>query len=300
MNDVSLRYIADILTERTGQQLTESRIWRVDTALQGIFRERGISNVEQLVCLLDRADEKTLAQEVVEALLNNETYFFRDPAYFEALAQRVLPDLAAKRAGQRHLSIWSAGCSTGQEVFSLAMLFAEQADRWAGWTVEILGTDISSRAIDAARRGCYSQFEIQRGLSVGRMLTFFEETERGWRTTDRMSRLTRFNRHNLLDPVPSAAPFDLILCRNVLLYFDAPIRRLAFDRLAEAITPDGWLMLGAGETVVGQTDSFAVWRGAGGIFRPLAEHAASIAQSADIRSERSATTPQGKREFTVP
>lgn len=300
MNDVSLRYIADMLTERTGQQLTEGRIWRVNTALQGIFRERGITNVEQLVCLLDRAEEKTLAQEVVEALLNNETYFFRDPAYFEALAKQVLPDLAEKRAAKRRLSIWSAGCSTGQEVFSLAMLFAEQAERWSDWTVEILGTDISTRAIDAARRGCYTQFEIQRGLSVSRMLTYFEETERGWCTTDRMSRLTRFNRHNLLDPVPSAAPFDLILCRNVLLYFDGAIRKQAFDRLAEAIRPDGWLMLGAGETVVGQTESFAVCRGAGGIYRPLPSPDSAATHPAGKRPERIRQRAQGKREFTVP
>lgn len=269
MNDVSLRYIADLLAERTGQRLTEGRMWRVNTALAGIFRERGISNVEQLVCLLDQPSERALAQEVVEALLNNETYFFRDPAYFETLEEHVLPSLAQARAREKRLTIWSAGCSTGQEVFSLAMLFAERAMRWEGWTIEILGTDISTRAIEAARRGVYSQFEIQRGLSVGRMLSFFEESERGWCTTDRMSRLTRFNRHNLLDTPPSASPFDLILCRNVLLYFDEKTRSRAFDRLAEAVCPDGWLMLGAGETVVGQTERFRAEPGKSGTYRPV-------------------------------
>ena len=241
--------------------MTEGRLWRVNTALSGIFRERGITNVEQLVCLLDLPDERALAQEVVEALLNNETYFFRDPAYFETLSNHVLPDLAEKRAAAKRLSIWSAGCSTGQEVFSLAMLFAERPGRWDGWTIEILGTDISSRAIDAARRGVYSQFEIQRGLSVGRMLSFFEET-------DRMSRLTRFNRHNLLDTPPSAAPFDLVLCRNVLLYFDTATRTRAFRRLWDASQHDGWLMLGAGETVIGQTGLFATEQGMSGLYRP--------------------------------
>lgn len=269
LNDVSLRFIADLLAERTGQQLTEGRLWRVNTALSGIFRERGITNVEQLVCLLDFPDERALAQEVVEALLNNETYFFRDPAYFETLSNHVLPDLAEKRAAAKRLTIWSAGCSTGQEVFSLAMLFAERPGRWNGWTIEILGTDISTRAIDAARRGVYSQFEIQRGLSVGRMLSFFEETDRGWSTTDRMSRLTRFNRHNLLDTPPSAAPFDLILCRNVLLYFDAATRARAFRRLWDAMQHDGWLMLGAGETVVGQTNLFQASRQVSGIYSPV-------------------------------
>ncbi len=268
LNDVSIRYIADLLAERTGQQLTEGRLWRIGTALSGIFRERGLNNVEQLVCLLDRPDEKALAQEVVEALLNNETYFFRDPAYFETIAEKILPDLAAKRAASKKLTIWSAGCSTGQEVLSLAMIFAEQASRWNDWQIEIIGTDISSRAIDAARRGKYSQFEIQRGLAVNRMLSFFEESEVGWLSTDRVSRIVRFARHNILDAPPTSAPFDLVLCRNVLLYFDGATRDRAFARLQQSLEHDGWLMLGAGETVVGQTSRFNIEPGLSGIYRP--------------------------------
>ena len=280
MNDVSLRYIADLLAERTGQQLTEGRMWRVNTALSGIFRERGISNVEQLVCLLDRPEEKGLTQQVVEALLNNETYFFRDPLYFETLRTHVLPELAKKREYDRRISIWCAGCSTGQEVFSIAMLFAENVAAWRDWNIEILGTDISSRAIDAARVGCYSQFEIQRGLSVGRMLGFFDESERGWQTNDAMSRYVRFSRHNLLDQPPSRASFDLVLCRNVLLYFDNKTRSQVFDRLFEAIKPDGWLMLGAGETIVGQTSNFRTEPGISGLYRP---HSASSTSPDIIR-----------------
>ncbi|MFN2099833.1 CheR family methyltransferase [Altererythrobacter sp. MF3-039] len=268
LNDVSIRYIADLLCERTGQQLTEGRLWRIGTALSGIYRQRGITNIEQLVCLLDRPEEKTLAQEVVEALLNNETYFFRDPLYFETLADKILPDLAEKRRHKRKLTIWSAGCSTGQEVLSLSMIFAEQASRWNDWQIEILGTDISGQAIDAARSGKYSQFEIQRGLAVNRMLNFFEESEAGWLSSDRVSRLVRFSRHNLLDPPPSASPFDLVLCRNVLLYFDGSTRDRAFARLQQALAPDGWLMLGAGETVVGQTRRFHIESGLSGIYRP--------------------------------
>lgn len=270
LNDVSVRYVAELLAERTGQQMTEGRLWRIGTALSGIFRERGISNVEQLVCLLDQPDEKALAQEVVEALLNNETYFFRDPAYFETLADKILPDLVGKRNATKKLSIWSAGCSTGQEVLSLAMIFAEQGNQWHDWQIEILGTDISGQAIDAARSGRYSQFEIQRGLAVDRMLTFFEESETGWLTNDRVSRLARFTRHNLLDTPPSSAPFDLVLCRNVLLYFDGPTRDRAFSRLQQSLAPDGWLMLGAGETVIGQTGRFEIEPGLSGIYRPHA------------------------------
>ena len=256
LSDASHRIIADLLKSRTGQELTESRLWRVPSALSAIFRERGISNVDQLVCLLANPGEHRLAAEVVEALLNNETYFFRDHAYFATLAHQVLPDLARERATVRRLGIWSAGCSTGQEVLSLAMLFAEQPARWAGWQIDILGTDISSKAIATARAGLYTQFEIQRGISVAQMLNFFSESRGGWQANDKIRGMTRFQQHNVLDAAPPPACFDLVLCRNVLLYFDVATRQRVFDRLSGALAPDGWLMLGAGETVVGQTARF--------------------------------------------
>lgn len=256
LTDASHRIVADLLASRTGQELTESRLWRVPSALAGVFRERGISNVDQLVCLLANPGEHRLANEVVEALLNNETYFFRDHAYFATLTHQVLPELARERAASRRLSIWSAGCSSGQEALSLAMMFAEQPARWAGWQIDILGTDISNKAITTARSGLYTQFEIQRGISVAQMLNFFSETGGGWQASDRIRAMTRFQQHNVLDAVPSPARFDLILCRNVLLYFDVATRQRVFDRLAGALTPDGWLMLSAGETVVGQTERF--------------------------------------------
>lgn len=256
LNDASHRIIADLLASRTGQELSESRLWRVPSALSPIFRERGISNVDQLVCLLDNPGEHKLANEVVEALLNNETYFFRDHAYFATLAHQVLPELVRERAASRRLSIWSAGCSTGQEVLSLAMMFAEQPARWSGWHIDILGTDISSKAIASARAGLYTQFEIQRGISVAQMLNFFSETSGGWQASNKIRGLTRFQQHNVLDPVPAPGRFDLILCRNVLLYFDIATRQRVFERMSGALAPDGWLMLGAGETVVGQTERF--------------------------------------------
>ena len=256
LTDASHRIIADLLGSRTGQELTESRLWRVPSALSAFFRESGISNVDQLVCLLANPGEHRLANEVVEALLNNETYFFRDHAYFATLAHQVLPQLARERATTRRLSIWSAGCSSGQEALSLAMIFAEQPARWAGWQIDILGTDVSSKAIATARSGLYTQFEIQRGISVAQMLNFFAETNGGWQASDRIRGMVRFQQHNVLDAAPSPARFDLVLCRNVLLYFDVTTRQRVFDRVAGALAPEGWLMLGAGETVVGQTERF--------------------------------------------
>ncbi|TAD73683.1 MAG: protein-glutamate O-methyltransferase CheR [Sphingomonadales bacterium] len=282
-SEASHQIIADLLEARTGQHLTESRRWRVNSALAGIFRAHGISNVDQLVCLLAAPpggpDGTDLAQDVVEALLNNETYFFRDKPTFDQLPGEILPELAHRRRDVRRLSIWSAGCSTGQEVYSLAMLFAEQAERWQGWTIDILGTDVSHRAVSAARSGLYSQFEVQRGLGVTQMLRHFEETPRGWQVRDDVRQMVRFGHHNLLaSPHPGRNPFDLVLCRNVLLYFERATRNIAFARLSGAVMPDGYLMLGAGETVVGQTDRFVPTARRASFFEPVTTTGAGMLQ----------------------
>ena len=273
VSEASHQIIADLLEARTGQHLTESRRWRVNSALAGIFRAHGINNVDQLVCLLAAPpggpETPDLSQEVVEALLNNETYFFRDKPTFDQLPGEILPELAHRRRDVRRLSIWSAGCSTGPEVYSLAMLFNEQAERWKGWTIDILGTDVSHRAINAARSGCYSQFEVQRGLGVTQMLRHFDETPRGWQVREDVRGKVRFHQHNILGPFPGRMPFDLVLCRNVLLYFDRQVRTQAFARLSSAVMPDGFLMLGAGETVVGQTDRFVPSARRASFFEPV-------------------------------
>ena len=273
-SEASHQIIAELLEARTGQHLTESRRWRVNSALAGIFRAHGISNVDQLVCLLAAPpagpEGADLTQEVVEALINNETYFFRDKPTFDQLPAEILPELANRRRDVRRLSIWSAGCSTGQEVYSLAMLFADQAEQWRGWTIDILGTDVSHRAINAARSAIYSPFEVQRGLGVAQMLRHFDKTPRGWQVRDEVRRMVRFGQHNILSGHhPGRLPFDLVLCRNVLLYFDRSTRSDAFARLSGAVMPDGYLMLGAGETAVGQTDRFVPASRRASFFEPV-------------------------------
>lgn len=268
MNEASNRILAGLLEARTGQELPASRRWRIGTALSGLFREHGIADADELIAMLTRSRESSLARKVVEALLNNETYFFRDRAMFDILSLKILPDLHQSRSTSRTLSIWSVGCSTGQEALSLAMMFAEQETRWAGWTIDIVGTDVSQSVIDVARKGCYTQFQIQRGLGVTQMIRWFDETSGGWQVQDRLKRMVRFDVHNLLEPSPSPGRFDLILCRNVLLYFDATNRTRAFDRLAGAAAPDSYLMLGAGETVIGQTQRFVPDGEMVGIYRP--------------------------------
>ena len=164
ISDSSIRILAGLLEARTGQQLTMSRRWRIETALAALLRERGIGSLDELITILVMNKEPGLSSQVVEALLNNETYFFRDRTPFDTLLKHVLPALAVKRASKKRIRIWSAGCSTGQEAYSLAMLFADDPIKWRGWTIDILGTDVSGAVIDRARSGVYTQFEVQRGL----------------------------------------------------------------------------------------------------------------------------------------
>jgi len=267
VSDSSSRILAGLLEARTGQQLTMNRRWRIETALSALLRERGIATLDELITILVMGKEPGLSNQVVEALLNNETYFFRDRAPFDLLSRHALPELATKRHSERRIRIWSAGCSTGQEVYSLAMLFAEDPASWRGWTIDVLGTDVSSAVIDRARSGHYTQFEVQRGLGINQTIRWFEESEGGWRAVEELRKSVRFQVHNLLEAPPHPGDFDIVLCRNVLLYLTAEKRRMAFDRLASALAPDGWLMLGAGETVIGQTDRFGADVKARGLYR---------------------------------
>ena len=267
LSDSSSRILAGLLEARTGQQLTMSRRWRIETALSALLRERGIATLDELITILVMGKEPSLSQQVVEALLNNETYFFRDRGPFDVLQRHALPELARRRASLKRLRIWSVGCSTGQEVYSLAMLFAEAPEQWHGWTIDVLGTDVSSSCIDRARSGVFTQFEIQRGLGINQMIKWFEEVSDGWRAVEPLRKPVRFQVHNLLEPAPHPGDFDVVLCRNVMLYLSPEKKALAFDRIAGAMAQDGWLMLGAGETVIGQTKKLGADVNARGLYR---------------------------------
>ena len=273
ISDSSSRILAGLLEARTGQQLTMSRRWRIETALSALLRERGIGTLDELITILVMGKEPSLSQKVVEALLNNETYFFRDRAPFDVLQRHALVELAQRRAKSKRLRIWSAGCSTGQEVYSLSMLFAEEAEKWRGWTIDILGTDVSTGCVDRARTGTYSQFEVQRGLGINQMIKWFEETADGWRAVEPLRKPVRFQVHNLLEPAPHPGDFDIVLCRNVLLYLSPEKKTLAFERIAGAMADDGWLMLGAGETVIGQTSKLGSDINARGLYRIVGDGA---------------------------
>lgn len=255
MSPLAAGTFSKLLERETGQELVAGRRWRIETALAPLLRSEGLDTLDQLAMRLSRAEEARLAQEVVEALLNHETSFFRDLAAFRPFVNEALPAIAASRAPLKRLRIWSAGCSTGQEVYSLAIELARHSDRWQDWDISILGTDVSPLAIARAREGFYTQMEIQRGLPVGDMMAWFDMEGESWRAKPDLRRTVAFAIHNLLQPPPPGG-FDVVLCRNVLLYFPVPTRRLVLDRIAGAMAKDGLLFLGAGEAVLDQCDAF--------------------------------------------
>ena len=284
ISDSSSRILAGLLEARTGQQLTMSRRWRIETALAALMRDRGIGTLDELITILVMGSEPNLSVQVVEALLNNETYFFRDRSPFDLLARCALPELAVRRQKAKRIRIWSAGCSTGQEVYSLAMMFAEEPEKWLGWTIDVVGTDVSTACIDRARSGVYTQFEVQRGLGINQMIKWFEECADGWRAVEALRKPLRFQVHNLLEPPPHPGGFDIVLCRNVLLYLSPDKKALAFDRLASAMAEDGWLMLGAGETVIGQSTKLGADIKARGLYRLAGDGTRIEKRSGDRRA----------------
>ena len=284
ISDSSSRILAGLLEARTGQQLTMSRRWRIETALSSLLRERGIASLDELITILVMGKEPALSQMVVEALLNNETYFFRDRMPFDTLERCALAELAISRGDKKRLRIWSVGCSTGQEVYSLSMLFADRPELWDAWTIDILGTDVSTSCIDRARAGTYTQFEVQRGLGIQQMIKWFGESADGWRAAERLRKPLRFQVHNLLEPPPHPREFDIVLCRNVLLYLSPEKKALAFERIAAAMADDGWLMLGAGETVIGQTNKLGADLKARGLYRLVGDGSRIEKRVADRRA----------------
>lgn len=248
--------IARLFEQATGQTLSKERFWRIGTTLSPFCRARGIESFDKLADVIERSMDPELSLDVIDALLNNETSFFRDTGVFRLLGEEILPGLSARRQQHKRLRIWSAACSTGQEAYSLAMLFAEQGERWQGWKIEILGSDISRSAVKQARGGLYTQFEVQRGLPIRHLINWFDPVlDQGWRAKPQLTSLVQFTRHNLLGP-PPAGRFDIILCRNAMLYFSPERRHQLLEGLSLAIAHDGLLLLGAGETALGNSHRF--------------------------------------------
>lgn len=276
-NPAAIRVLSALIEARTGQQISAARSWRIESSLKPVLRDTGLASLDMLVGHLVSGKNEALAATVVNALLNNETSFFRDVNVFEQIDRDALEVLRERRGATRKLRIWSAACSTGQEAYSIAIMLRDANVRWAGWTFDILATDISCAAVARARKGRFSRFEIQRGLPVRKMLNWFREDGDEWVAEPTLSRDIRFAKHDLRDPAPGV--FDLILCRNVLMYFPVSLRTKVFDRLSDALAPGGMLVLGAGETVIGQTDRFVSDSGMRGLYS-----AASDASQSPLRA----------------
>ena len=265
MRAEDLEFVAGLARARAGLMIGSERAYFVENSLSSLARREGAASAEALVADLRAAPEGPLARAVVEALAAPETSFFRDRGMFERLAEEVLPALAAARPEGR-VRVWCAGCSTGQEAYSLAMAAEDAAARRPELQLDILATDLSSRALEKAQAGVYSQFEVQRGLPIRRLLRHFHKGGDNWAASLQLRQAVRWGRLNLMNDFAKLGRFDLILCRNVLSYLEPGLRQGLLHRLAAALAEDGWLALGAGETP-GLPDAFEAARGGSGLYR---------------------------------
>jgi len=251
----ALAVVAATVRARAGIVLGEEHGYLLATRLGPVMRRHGLGNLGELAARLRAPGAEALAGDVTEAMTVNESFFFRDGKPFEHL-RRVLPALAAARPAGAPLRLWSAACSTGQEAYSVAMVAAELAPVLGGRAGEIIGTDLSREVVERAQAGLYTQFEVQRGLPVTALVRHFRQEENRWRVSPALRAMARFEVGNLLQDQRALGTFDVIFCRNVLIYFDPPTKTRVLAMLAARLAPDGVLYLGGAETVLGLSDRF--------------------------------------------
>lgn len=257
-----------LVLSRSGLLLTPDKDYLLKSRLEPLARRDGMSGLDQLLAAVSADPRGRLAQRCIDAMATHESFFFRDQTPFDQLRETILPRLIEARAHSRSLRIWSAACSSGQEPYSLAMLLAEEQLRMSGWRIDILATDLSLPILERARTGLYSEFEVRRGLTDARLARWFTRQGDGWLLSPQIRSMVRFAPHNLLDGATGPGRFDLIFCRNVLIYFDRERKRQALAGLAAMIEPHGALVLGSAETVVGLDSAFAPAAGLRGVFNP--------------------------------
>jgi chemotaxis protein methyltransferase CheR len=227
----------------------------VESRLTPLARKAGLASLGELVAKV-RSNNERLIVDVVEAMTTNESFFFRDKIPFDHFADTIMPGLLASGAKERRLRIWCAAASTGQEPYSLAMCLKEMKDKLSGWRVDILGTDLSNEVLEKAKAGVYSQFEVQRGLPIKMLVKHFSQVGDTWQISPEIRAMVQFRPLNLLSDFAHLGGFDVVFCRNVLIYFDQETKIGVLNRIARLLGQDGFLVLGAAETVVGLTDAF--------------------------------------------
>jgi chemotaxis protein methyltransferase CheR len=261
-------YLRNLLKARSGLVLGADKHYLVESRLLPVARKAGVADLAALVQKLKGADAEPLIVEVVEAMMTNETLFFRDRIPFDHFRETIMPALLAARARERRIRIWCAAASTGQEPYTLAICLKEMSKALSGWHVDIVATDISTEVLEKARSGIYSQFEVQRGLPITMLVKYFTQVGELWQLMPELRGMVQFKLHNLLHDFSRMGVFDVVFCRNVLIYFDQQTKIDVLDRIARATAPDGYLVLGAAETVVGLTESFKPVADKRGLYMP--------------------------------
>jgi chemotaxis protein methyltransferase CheR len=257
-SDSDYAYLRQLVLSQSANLIDPSRNALFETRLQPIAQRSGASTLKDFVSILRVDRTPHLHRAVAEAMTINETSFFRDGKPFDLLREKILPDLIAKNSATRKLRIWSAANSTGQEAYSLAMLISEHFPELAGWDVKIVGTDISTKVIEYAQRGRYRRMEVNRGLPARMLVKYMERHDDEWEVAPALRSMCEFQYANLCAPLPELPVFDLVLLRNVLLYFPQQDRNCVFSDVYRQMAPGGYLLLGSAEQAEDSTDLFKV------------------------------------------
>ena len=274
MTPTDYEFLRKLLKDHSGLDLSADKQYLIESRLLPLARKAGLAGIPDLVQKM-RGGSTPLIVQVVEAMTTNETFFFRDKIPFDHFRDTVMPELLQARATRKSIRIWCAAGSTGQEPYSLAMCLKEMGAALSGWRVEILATDLSQEVLEKSKSGIYSQFEVQRGLPIQLLVKYFKQIGELWQINAELRAMVQHRQLNLLHDFSQLGVFDVIFCRNVLIYFDQETKVNIFGRLAKAIEPDGFLVLGAAETVVGLTDVFRPDHDRRGLYRPSGAGAAS-------------------------
>ncbi|TFV68773.1 protein-glutamate O-methyltransferase CheR [Bradyrhizobium frederickii] len=274
MTPTEYEYLRKFLKDNSGLDLSADKQYLIESRLLPLARKAGISGIAELVQKL-QGGSRQLITDVVEAMTTNETFFFRDKVPFDHFRDHIMPEIIKARASKRSVRIWCAAGSTGQEPYSLAMCLKEMSAALTGWRIEIIATDLSQEVLEKAKAGVYSQFEVQRGLPIQMLVKYFKQTGETWQVNPELRAMIQHRQLNLLHDFSQLGTFDVIFCRNVLIYFDQDTKINIFNRLARQIEPDGFLVLGAAETVVGLTDTFRPIAERRGLYKPNDPRAAA-------------------------